>query len=378
MNCYTHIVLDEVHERSMDMDILNILLKKCLQKSSVKLVVMSATLQSGLFGEYFTPHGQMVAESIFVGARRFPVEQIFLDDLLKALPDIKKVVGSTVCKLIGKFESKGEVKADVSPETRKVICQTVRSLAQAGSCILVFLPGMKEIEEMQDDFESLESSHVLLQVLVLHSLVPQEEQDLVMRPAMQGHCKVILSTNLAESSITIPDVYVVLDTGVHRSIRYDDKRGMCALMQTWCSKSSAKQRAGRAGRVAPGKVIYFFTRAFHEFEMHEFEEAEMTRLPLEKTVLQVMSISTLGSPAQLLSQALTPPPPERVQSAINALYQAGAITGVGDHAQVSSLGELAANLPIDLCLVKMILLGMAPWKPNFELVDQSENGSFLL
>ena len=362
----------------MDMDILNILLKKVLQKSSVKLVVMSATLQSGLFGEYFTPHDQTVAESIFVGARCFPVEQIYLDDLLKALPDIKKDIGSTVCKLVGKFESRKEVKAEVSPETRKVICQTVRVLAQAGSCILVFLPGMGEIEEMQDDLESLESSRVPLQVLILHSLVPQEEQDLVMRPAIQGHCKVILSTNLAESSITIPDVYVVLDTGVHRSIRYDDKRAMCALMQTWCSQSSAKQRAGRAGRVAPGKIIYLFTRAFHEFGMPEFEEAEMNRLPLEKTVLQVMSLSGFGSPAQLLSQALTPPSPERVQSAINTLYQAGAITSKDEHAHISPLGELAANLPIDLHLVKMILLGRALWRPKFELVEKSENSSLVL
>jgi HrpA-like RNA helicase len=309
MDCYTHLVLDEVHERSMDMDLLNLLIKKLLQNSPTKIVVMSATLQSGLFGEYFTPQGQMVAPSIFVGARRFPVEKLYLEDILESIPAIQRTVSSSVCKLIRNFDlgkpglkwmetsrptTGTEIKnvalaaalqkkfsftneelekfqvsslsfnsyirvnetyfkpaavktprAEVSEEIRNIISHLVRVLAQPGSCILVFLPGIGEIGQMQDDLESM-GSLVGLQVLVLHSIVPKEEQELVMVPAQHGHCKIILSTNLAESSITIPDVRVVLDCGLQRTVCYDDKRHMSTLMLNWCSQSS-----GTESRIMP-------------------------------------------------------------------------------------------------------------------------------
>ena len=118
---------------------------------------------------------------------------------------------------------------------------TVRAIVAAG--------GHAVIADLQDDLEG--QGEVPLQVLVLHSLVPREEQDASMAPALEGHCKVVLSTNIAESSITIPDVLYVLDCGLHRGIFYDDKRRMPSLLCVWCSQASVRQRSGRAGRVAP-------------------------------------------------------------------------------------------------------------------------------
>ena len=361
MERYTHVVLDEVHERSMDMDLLNLLIKKLLKRSTTKIVVMSATLQAGLFGEYFASQHETVLPAIFVGAKCFPVEKIYLEDMLEAIPTIKKVLGSTVCRLVKTFESdnmgKG-LKAEVSPVICNIICHLVCHLAQSGECILVFLPGMGEIEEIQDLLESFGGIPIPLQILVLHSMVPNEEQDLIMCPAPDGHCKIILSTNIAESSITIPDVRIILDSGVQRSILYDDTRQMSNLMRTWCPQSSATQRAGRAGRVAPGKIFYLYTRAFHDTRMPEFETPEMNRVSLEHTVLQVkLLFSKFGSTTHILSKAMTSPPKERVVLAIKKLYEFGAINSNDESAQVSRLGRLAASLPIDLVLVKLILLG---------------------
>ncbi|EKX43660.1 hypothetical protein GUITHDRAFT_54409, partial [Guillardia theta CCMP2712] len=192
--------------------------------------------------------------------------------------------------------------------------------------ILIFLPGIGEIASLQEELEKFSSFACPLQILVLHSLVSREEQEAAMLPATAGHCKVILSTNIAESSITIPDVLYVIDSGLHRGIFFDDTRNMPALLGAWCSQSSAKQRQGRAGRVAPGFVFHLFPRDFHDTVMLPFEEAEIFRVPLERTVLKIkILLEQFGSPSSLLSQSLTPPPSARVNLAIKELFKIGAL-----------------------------------------------------
>jgi HrpA-like RNA helicase len=177
---------------------------------------------------------------------------------------------------------------------------------------------------------------VPLQVIVLHSLVPKEQMEAVMAEAIPGHCKVVLSTNMAESSITITDVRYIIDTGLHRDIVFDDRRGMPSLLCSWCAQASVKQRAGRAGRVAPGTVLHLFTRQFHDQFMSPFDTAEILRVPLEKTVLNVkMLLSRFGRATELIQQTITPPPRDRVSAAVKQLFEVGALSANSEDSDVT-------------------------------------------
>ncbi len=129
-------------------------------------------------------------------------------------------------------------------------------------------------------------------------------------------------------------------------------------MCRWCSQASGLQRAGRAGRVAPGTIVHLFTERFYNQCIPAFDDAEILRLPLEKTVLSIkLLLPEFGTATQLLAESLTPPPPQRVSAAISSLYESGALTNSEETAAVTSFGSLAAHMPVDLPLVKLILLG---------------------
>ena len=301
----THLVLDEVHERSVDTDSLNFLVKNMMESHPIKLVVMSATLQTDTFGHYFTPRSEIVQDPIFVGARRFEVQRLFLDSLSAELPDVDE---GLVRKMMAKFCS-NNVAAKMSSEAKELIVQCIEALAVTGSAMLVFLPGMDEICEVQEEID--QRALLNMSVHVLHSQVPQEDQDRSLAPPDAGMSKVILTTNIAESSITVPDVETVIDTGLVRGMFFDDQRRMSCLLSKWCSRASLRQRAGRAGRVKEGTVIHLMTEAFHD-RLGEFDEAEILRTPLTKTVLNVKILfRRFGSPSDVLSKFVAPPPPIR-------------------------------------------------------------------
>ena len=224
--------------------------------------------------------------------------------------------------------------------------------------LLCFLPGWDEI---RDAMRALEEADPLLQermvVLPLHSTIPQDDQQRVFIPAEEGTVKVILATNIAESSVTIDDVLAVIDSGLVREMTFDAESVMSTMETVPTSRASATQRLGRAGRVAPGKCYRLYSRGALE-AMYERPTPEIQRTALEDTCLQTCSMTNKGV-ATFLQRAMDPPTEESVALAMERLVSLGAIDADATTGEetLSPLGRCLSRLPLDPATGRMLIMG---------------------
>ena len=225
--------------------------------------------------------------------------------------------------------------------------------------ILCFLPGWDEIKAVTEILEkSPRHLKSKMTVLPLHSTIPQEDQHKVFEPAKDGSVKVILSTNIAESSVTIDDVLVIIDSGLVREMYYDAEKAMSSMETVPTSRASATQRLGRAGRVAPGKCYRIYSRGALE-AMLERPMPEIQRTALEATCLQTCSM-TNGGVENFLRRAMDPPPEETVALAMERLVKLGAINispGPNGGDALTPLGRCLSRLPLDPAIGRMLIMG---------------------
>ncbi|KOO25951.1 putative ATP-dependent RNA helicase ythdc2-like protein [Chrysochromulina tobinii] len=240
----------------------------------------------------------------------------------------------------------------------------VDPLVSAAGAVLIFLPGYTEIYETLKALERSEAlrrlGHRLL-LLPLHSLQDATEQHAVLQKPPPGTRKVILATNLAESSITVPDVSIVIDLGLEKLPYYDARANTDTLLLRRCARASASQRAGRAGRVAPGVCLRLYPSSFMRDEslMPAYTPAEMQRTSLLNLLLKVKMIDPSAPPAELLQEAIQPPSYAAVHAAIVQLLALGALSGTPDKAVTTPCGQLLASLPVSVPLGRLLLLGEA-------------------
>nr|XP_020446743.1 putative ATP-dependent RNA helicase TDRD9 isoform X2 [Monopterus albus] len=365
---YSHIFVDEIHERSEDVDFLLLVLRKLLQSNSryVKIILMSATINCKEFAEYFaTPvRGKMSPAYVFeVEGKPYAIEEFYLDDLHSlfpftgALPDPDdprislEMYNLAIC-LIQSFD---EMEGNDSSKVEKDDSPT---LTERGS-VLVFLPGLSEISYMQEALNKLVRKR--LQVHPLHSTVILEEQNNVFWSPVPGYRKVILSTNIAESSVTVPDVKYVIDFCLARHLVCDQETNYQSLHLTWASKTNCNQRKGRAGRVSKGFCYRLVTKEFWRDKIPDYMIPEMLIAPLSTIMLKVKLLD-MGDPRSLLSTALSPPVLDDIVKTVLQLKEMGALSGKHDDSQnedgdLTFLGRVLAHLPVDLHLGKMIVLG---------------------
>ena len=219
--------------------------------------------------------------------------------------------------------------------------------------ILVFLPGMAEIrglhERLLAELEDVEKRFVLVP---LHSTLSSEEQRLTFSTPPKGVRKVVMATNIAETSITIDDVVFVIDAGRVRETRYDPVTRMSSLVTAWCSRASGRQRRGRAGRVREGYCFHLYSSR-KERTLADFATPEISRVPLDALCLQI-KILKLGDVRAFLKRAIEPPNEAAVDAALRSLQELDAVD-VED--ELTPLGLHLAELPVDARLGKMMLYG---------------------
>lgn len=346
----THVVVDEVHERSVDCDLLLGLLRQTLKsRSDLKVVLMSATAECHELVEYL---GGSVVE---IEGRTYPVKDVFLDDLLEEQKEARQVV-------LGKgWHQKNEDwrtalsewETKQAPHVASQMLQTVRYVLDSiggdlGESVLVFVPGVSEIDQL---VRMLSDKY---HVLPLHSSLPTSQQRLVFQRAA-GRRKVVVSTDIAETSITIDDIVYVIDLGRVRELRTGQLAftRVSKLTTVWCSRAAGQQRRGRAGRTRPGVCYRLYTRQQHHQEMAAHAVPEIRRTPVEQTNVAVKSMG-YRMPMELLGTLRDPPSAESVEQAEQLLVVLGLVDTV--NGRLTGMGELVAQLPMDLRLAKILVV----------------------
>ncbi|KAK3378370.1 P-loop containing nucleoside triphosphate hydrolase protein [Podospora didyma] len=366
----SHIVVDEVHERSLDTDFLLSIIRDVLYKRrDLKLILMSATLDAATFSNYFTMDKRGISVGLVeIAGRTYPVEDYYLDDIIRMTnftpvdryerynrndqyddgiskkPSSDSQQVDPINKIIQKLGSR--INYELLVETVRGIDGDLAENNESGG-ILIFLPGVAEISRACRALQAVGSLHVL----PLHASLMTKEQRRVFAPPPPGKRKVVVSTNVAETSITIDDVVAVIDTGKVKETSYDPQNNMRKLEEAWASRAACKQRRGRAGRVQAGKCYKLYTKSL-EMQMAERPEPEIRRVPLEQLCLSVRAMG-IRDVANFLARAPTPPEATAVDSAINMLRRMGALDGE----ELTALGQQLAMIPADLRCGKLMVFG---------------------
>uniref|UniRef100_A0A4W6C8K8 ATP-dependent RNA helicase DHX29 n=1 Tax=Lates calcarifer TaxID=8187 RepID=A0A4W6C8K8_LATCA len=399
LSSLTHIIVDEVHERSVQSDFLLTILKDVvMRRSDLQLILMSATVDCDKFSSYFNR-----CPVITIPGRTFPVEVFHLEDIVEQtgyvlekdseysqkILEEEEEVSVSVTQKGGKTLQHQEVIVrdssgwDLGPDldhfssrTRQVLqymnpnkinmdllvdlmdyLDKSPQFADLDGAVLVFLPGLAHIQQLYDLLSSDKRfrDKNRYRIVALHSTLSSKDQAAAFTVPPAGVRKIVLSTNIAETGVTIPDVVFVIDTGKTKENKYHESSQMSSLVETFVSKASAFQRQGRAGRNSNEKPKSHALNLKDVFDAFmDYSIPEILRVPLEELCLHIMKCQ-YGSPEEFLSRALDAPQPQSVSNAVNLLRKIGACHP--DNHLLTPLGHHLASLPVNVKIGKMLIYG---------------------
>ncbi|KAG0165145.1 DEAH-box ATP-dependent RNA helicase prp22 [Apophysomyces sp. BC1034] len=319
MSQYSVVILDEAHERTISTDVLFGLLKRAAKRRpDLKLIITSATLDADKFATYFNN-----CPIFTIPGRTYPVEVLYTKDPESDYLDAALI---TVMQI---------------------------HLSEPPGDVLLFLTGQEEIdtscEILFERMKALGSDVPDLVILPVYSALPSEMQSKIFEPAAPGSRKVVIATNIAETSITIDGIYYVIDPGFVKQNKWDAKLGMDSLVVVPISQAAARQRAGRAGRTGPGKCYRLYTEAAYRNEMLPNTIPEIQLLNLSMTVL---TLKAMGINDLLHFDFMDPPPEPNLIQALEQLY---ALQALDDEGLLTRLGRKMAEFPLEPQLSKMLI-----------------------
>jgi len=326
LRAYDSIIVDEAHERSLNIDFLLGYLKRLVKvRPELKVVVTSATIDTDRFSQFFD--GAPVIE---VSGRTYPVEVRYRPELFET-------------------EDEDDEPVDMNEAIAKATEEIVRE-SRSGD-VLVFLPGEREIRETAETLRKHplaknRSGGQAIEILPLFSRLSAEEQDRVFETS--GHQRIVLATNVAETSLTVPGINYVIDTGLARIKRYSPRQKIDQLRIEPVSQAAARQRAGRCGRVAAGIAIRLYAEKDFD-ERPAFTTPEILRTSLASVILRMAGLD-LGPIAEY--PFLEPPTPRQVEDGYRLLFELGAIDG---QRALTPLGKELARLPVDPRVGRMLV-----------------------
>ena len=314
---YDTLIIDEAHERSLNIDFLLGYLKQLLpRRPDLKLIVTSATIDTARFAEHFGG-----APVVSVEGRGYPVEVRYRD-------------------MNGDEAHEGERSVN---DAIIAACDEIQRERGLGD-VLIFLPGEREIRDVHRELEKRKYRHT--EVLPLYARLSAKDQDRVFHPGPQR--RIVLATNVAETSLTVPRIHYVIDPGLARVKRYSPRQKLDRLHIEPISQASANQRAGRCGRIAPGVCYRLYSEA--DFAARgEFTDPEIRRAALAGVILRMLSLG-LGEIETF--PFLEPPDPRAVADGWQQLTELGAIDA---QRRMTTVGKAMAKLPVDVKLARMLV-----------------------
>ena len=315
---YSCIIMDEAHERALNTDVLMGLIKKVLERRrDLKLIVTSATMNSDRFSKFYGG-----APEFFIPGRTFPVDVQF---------------HRTPCEDY------------VDSAVKQILAIHV---SQPAGDILCFMTGQEDIEitcELVQERLKLLNQPKELSILPIYSQMPADLQAKIFDKAPPGVRKVVVATNIAETSLTVDGIMYVVDAGFSKLKVYNPRMGMDALQITPISQANAQQRQGRAGRTGPGKAFHMYTENAFKDEFYIQTIPEIQRTNLANTVLLLKS---LGVRDLLDFDFMDPPPQDTITTSLFDLWALGALDNIGN---LTQMGKKMTAFPMDPSLAKLII-----------------------